>query len=81
MKASKKIVFFVPSFSSIEATAPLGILAISTPLLNAGYEVKIIASTITPNYKKRILEEVERATGHGGIGAVLRREGIYSSTL
>jgi transposase-like protein len=31
--------------------------------------------------KKRILEEVDRATGHGGIGAVLRREGIYSSTL
>ena len=31
--------------------------------------------------KKRILDEVERATGHGGIGAVLRREGIYSSTL
>jgi transposase-like protein len=30
--------------------------------------------------KKRILEEVDRATGHGGIGAVLRREGIYSST-
>ena len=23
--------------------------------------------------KKRILEEVDRATGHGGIGAVLRR--------
>jgi transposase len=31
--------------------------------------------------KKRILEEVDRASGHGGIGAVLRREGIYSSTL
>ena len=31
--------------------------------------------------KKRILDEVERASGHGGIGAVLRREGIYSSTL
>jgi transposase len=31
--------------------------------------------------KQRILEEVERAAGHGGIGAVLRREGIYSSTL
>jgi transposase-like protein len=31
--------------------------------------------------KTRILEEVDRATGHGGIGAVLRREGIYSSTL
>jgi transposase-like protein len=31
--------------------------------------------------KKRILDEIERAAGHGGIGAVLRREGIYSSTL
>jgi transposase len=31
--------------------------------------------------KERILEEVDRATGHGRIGAVLRREGLYSSTL
>ena len=31
--------------------------------------------------KRRILDEVEHAAGHGGIGAVLRREGIYSSTL
>ena len=31
--------------------------------------------------KKRILEEVDRASGQGGVGAVLRREGIYSSTL
>ena len=31
--------------------------------------------------KKRILDEVDRAAGHGSIGAVLRREGIYSSTL
>ena len=61
MKSSKKIVFFVASFSSIEATAPLGILAISTPLLNAGYEVLIIDSTITPDYKKRVMEEVKDA--------------------
>ena len=31
--------------------------------------------------KKRILDDVDRAAAHGGIGAVLRREGIYSSTL
>lgn len=31
--------------------------------------------------KQRILEETDRAAGHGGIGAILRREGIYSSTL
>ena len=61
MNPSKKIVFFVASFSSIEATAPLGILAISTPLLNAGYDVRIIDSTIHLDYKKRILEEVKDA--------------------
>lgn len=60
-RRSRKIVFFVASFSSIEATAPLGILAISTPLLDAGYDVRIIDSTITPDYKKRILEEVKDA--------------------
>jgi anaerobic magnesium-protoporphyrin IX monomethyl ester cyclase len=58
---SKKIVFFFPSFASSEATAPLGILAVSTPLLRAGYSVKLIDSTITPNYKKRVLEEVQDA--------------------
>jgi anaerobic magnesium-protoporphyrin IX monomethyl ester cyclase len=55
---SKKVVFFFPSFASTEATAPLGILAVATPLLRAGYEVQIIDSTITTDYKKRVLEEV-----------------------
>jgi anaerobic magnesium-protoporphyrin IX monomethyl ester cyclase len=58
---SRKIVFFFPSFASSEATAPLGILAVATPLLQAGYEVCLIDSTITPNYKKRVLEEVRDA--------------------
>jgi len=59
--SSKKIVFFIPSFSSIEATAPLGLLAISTPLLRAGYTVRIIDSTIHMDYKARVLEEVKDA--------------------
>ena len=58
---SKKVVFFFPAFSSQEATAPLGILAVSTPLLRAGYQVRIIDSTITPNFQKRVLEEIEDA--------------------
>src|ERR1700737_5295562 len=58
---AKKVVFFFPSFASSEATAPLGILAVATPLLNAGYSVKLIDSTITPNFKKRVLEEVQDA--------------------
>jgi len=56
-----KVVFFFPSFASTEATAPLGILAVATPLLRAGYSVRLIDSTITPNYKKRVLEEVKDA--------------------
>ena len=48
---SRKIVFFFPSFASSEATAPLGILAVASPLLQAGYRVVLIDSTITPNYK------------------------------
>src|ERR1700744_891851 len=58
---SKKIVFFFPAFSSQEATAPLGILAVATPLLRAGYQVRIVDSTITPNFQKRVIEELDDA--------------------
>src|ERR1700743_3619869 len=57
----KKVVFFFPAFSSQEATAPLAILAVSTPLLQAGYEVKIVDSTITPNFQAQVLKELEDA--------------------
>src|ERR1700693_124384 len=35
----------------------------------------------TAEYKHRIVSEAERAKGSGQIGALLRREGLYSSTL
>jgi len=60
-KPSRKVVFFFPAFSSQEATAPLGILAVSTPLLRAGYQVRIVDSTITPNFHKRTLDELDDA--------------------
>jgi transposase len=37
--------------------------------------------TFTAEYKLRILEEADAATGEGLIGALLRREGLYSSLL
>jgi radical SAM superfamily enzyme YgiQ (UPF0313 family) len=58
---SRKVVFFFPAFSSLEATAPLGILAVSTPLLRAGFQVRIIDSTITPGFRRRVLEELSDA--------------------
>lgn len=61
MNPSRKVVLFFPAFASSEATAPLGLLAIATPLLRAGYDVKLIDSTITPNYRQRVLEEVRDA--------------------
>ena len=39
----------------------LGLLAVATPLLRAGYTIRLIDSTITPNYKKVVLEEVKDA--------------------
>jgi hypothetical protein len=42
-----------------EATAPFGILAISTPCLEAKYEICIIDASITSDYKKRIMKEVK----------------------
>lgn len=35
----------------------------------------------TPEYKLRILEEVDRCRESGEIGALLRREGLYTSNL
>jgi transposase-like protein len=35
----------------------------------------------TAEYKHRIVSEAEQAKGSGQIGALLRREGLYSSTL
>jgi len=58
---NRKVVFFFPVFTSTEATAPLSLLAVSAPLLQAGYEVKIIDSTITPDFRKRVLEELADA--------------------
>ena len=51
-----KVVFFFPAFSSREATAQLGILQLATPLLQAGYRVRLIDSTITPDFQRTVLE-------------------------
>jgi len=35
----------------------------------------------TKQYKIKILNEIEECTVPGGVGAILRREGLYSSTI
>ena len=50
-----------------------------------GREVEVMAKVtrrrFTAAYKRRILEEADRCTKPGEIGALLRREGLYSSNL
>ena len=42
---------------------------------------KTVRRKFTAAYKLRILKEAERCTEQGHIGALLRREGLYSSSL
>ena len=60
---------------------------IAVPLVASSADVEVPAKAqrriFAAEEKKRILEETGRAlaNGGGGVGAILRREGIYSSTL
>jgi transposase-like protein len=42
---------------------------------------KPVRRRFTAEYKIRVLREADRATGPGQLGALLRREGLYSSHL
>lgn len=44
-------------------------------------EAKPKRRRFTTEYKLRILRETDRAKGSGEVGAILRREGLYSSLL
>lgn len=55
--------------------------AVVSGSLNPEVTPKAKRRIFSASYKKRILAEIEAAAGTGGIGEILRREGIYSSTL
>lgn len=42
---------------------------------------KTVRRAFTTAYKLSILEQVDQCQGHGEVGALLRREGLYSSHL
>lgn len=55
MKASGKVLFFFPSYRSPEAAPPLALLALAGPLMEAGFQVEIVDSTVHSDYPQRIL--------------------------
>ena len=64
------------------ATAEAGAAAVSASRPDPEVVAKPKRRTYTAEYKQRILEEAEvAATTRGGLGALLRREGLYSSLL
>src|SRR6476620_7301596 len=68
-----------PQRSAAAAKAVSGSRSVSPP------ESEVVAKpkrrTVTAEYKQRILMEAETAALPGGVGALLRREGLYSSLL
>src|SRR5437870_2616034 len=64
------------------ATAKAGANAVLTSRPDSEVVVKPKRRTFTVEYKQRILMEAEAAAAtRGGLGALLRREGLYSSLL
>ena len=53
----------------------------SPPKVDPEVEAKSDRRQFTAEYKRRILEEADACTEPGQIGALLRREGLYSSNL
>jgi transposase len=64
---------------------PGGAPAAGPPPPTMGSETEVVAKAqrrrFTAEYKRRIVREADRCTTTGAIGALLRREGLYSSYL
>jgi len=72
----------VPPTTAAVATAPGGPAAGNgRPMPDSAVPEKPVRRRFTVEYKIRILREADRSTGPGQLGALLRREGLYSSHL
>ena len=62
-----------------------GVFPVGAPPPGAAPEVEVVAKAerrrFTAEYKRRIVREADRCTKPGEIGALLRREALYSSHL
>jgi len=56
-------------------------MAIAMEVRETEVVAKATRRRFTAEYKRRVLQEAERAQAPGEVGALLRREGLYSSHL
>jgi anaerobic magnesium-protoporphyrin IX monomethyl ester cyclase len=56
-----KVVLFYPPYDGPPLGAPLSLLCLASPLLHAGFDVKLVDNLIAPDYEQTILRETENA--------------------
>lgn len=61
MATKNKVVLFYPPYDGPPLGAPLSLLCLASPLVQAGFDVKIIDNLIAPDYEQSILRETEDA--------------------
>ena len=61
MPAKRKVVLFYPPYDGPPLGAPLALLCLASPLLEAGFDVKLIDNLTAPDYERTILRETEDA--------------------
>ena len=61
MLKKHKVVLFYPPYDGEPLSAPLCLLSLAAPLLESGFDVKIIDAAIAPDWESRVLREVQGA--------------------
>ena len=61
MLKKPKVVLFYPAYDGPPLSAPLCLLSLASPLLESGFDVRVIDAAITPNSDARVLLEVKDA--------------------
>jgi hypothetical protein len=59
--AKPKVVLVYPAYDGPPLSAPLCLLSLASPLLEAGFEVSIVDAAIVPDWESRVLREVQGA--------------------
>ncbi|MGA7755269.1 MAG: radical SAM protein [Candidatus Sulfotelmatobacter sp.] len=61
MPESNKVVLFYPPYDGPPLGAPLSLLCLASPLMQAGFEVKLVDNLLYPDYEEAILRETQDA--------------------
>jgi anaerobic magnesium-protoporphyrin IX monomethyl ester cyclase len=56
-----KVVLFFPSYYSDEAAPPLALIHVAAPLVEKGYDVRIVDSAVTPDCVQEVVRQAEGA--------------------